>query len=140
MNTAVVTTAAARAARDLLDYRQAAYDRSPTDERRKALQAAERAYRAAMRAQEPLLRLRSARLAMQPLSSRLLHEGVMSADGFAGYDAWKCSEPAPEHADPPDPHEQCEVTIESLVAEIALRDRRIEELEIENAALREGRS
>lgn len=62
----------------------------------------------------------------------------MIADGFAGYDAWKCSEPAPEQPDAPSPHDECEQLIESLYAEIALRDRRIEELEIELAALRES--
>ncbi len=69
---------------------------------------------------------------------------AMSDGGFAGYDVWKCTEPAPEHPDPLDPHDDCERAIErleseveALTAEIALRDRRIEELEIELAACKE---
>ncbi len=53
----------------------------------------------------------------------------MSADGFEGYDVWKCTEPAPECPDPADPHEECELTIARLEAEIAQLHRRIEELE-----------
>ena len=68
----------------------------------------------------------------------------MSADGFmlGDFDAWKCAEPAPERPDPPDVHDECErrigeleAEIESLGAELAARDARIEELEVENAAL-----
>jgi hypothetical protein len=55
------------------------------------------------------------------------------------YDAWKATEPAPEHPDPPDLHEECERREETLTAEIAQLHRRIEELEIELAARKERR-
>jgi hypothetical protein len=64
----------------------------------------------------------------------------MSADGFARYDNWLSTEPAPQYPDTPDVHEQCELEIESLHAEIAQLHARIDELEIELAACKEGRS
>ena len=51
MTALVIRTVRASAARALLDSAQARYDRSPTDERRVELDAAEREFRAAMRAQ-----------------------------------------------------------------------------------------
>lgn len=71
----------------------------------------------------------------------------MSADGFISYDVWKCAEPAPERPDPPDVHDECEqriaelqAEVESLGAEIAVRDARIEELEVDLKACRERHS
>ena len=63
------------------------------------------------------------------------------ADGMPGcLDDWRCTEPAPTEPDAPDPHEQCEIELERLEAEIAQLHARIDELEIENAALRGARS
>lgn len=53
------------------------------------------------------------------------------------YDQWKCTPPG-DGPELPDPHEHCEQVIEQLETEIALRDRRIEELEIELAACKEN--
>jgi hypothetical protein len=38
--------------------------------------------------------------------------------GFEGYDQHKCTEPAPQHPDPPDPHEACEREIARIEAEV----------------------
>jgi len=59
---------------------------------------------------------------------------------LCAYDSWKATEPAPTEPDPPDVHEQCELTIERLEAELAALHLHVDALEVELAACKESRS